>query len=314
MAAPPIQFQSIIDALSEGIVVADSTGRIIYHNARALGILSSLAQMSANTRLWQILPLSKNKIDQILQTRTSLSGLQVALSGKSLLVSLTPLKINESEGNLLCSIQEMSAIEPTAKRSSSYQSLNRQLEAIFNASSDGIWVCDGKGVVIRINRASEQLNGITARQVIGKSISELLASQAFDQSVTSSVLQSGQRETVMQKVVRTGRHLLVTGTPAFDDSGNIALIVVNERDLTELNNLQQKFEKTKREKEKIEEELTELSLRELKRNIIVADSPKMRQLLQMSLKLSHLGASNILVLVESGTGKSLLAKLIHQNS
>ena len=40
----------------------------------------------------------------------------------------------------------------------------------------------------------------------------------------------------------------------------------------------------------------------------------MRQILQMSLKLSHLGASNILILGESGTGKGLLAKLIHKNS
>ena len=44
----------------------------------------------------------------------------------------------------------------------SHEVLVRQFETIFHSSSDGIWVCDGSGVVININRASETLNGIRA--------------------------------------------------------------------------------------------------------------------------------------------------------
>ena len=40
----------------------------------------------------------------------------------------------------------------------------------------------------------------------------------------------------------------------------------------------------------------------------------MKQILQKSLKLAHIGASNILILGASGTGKGLLAKSIHKNS
>jgi transcriptional regulator with PAS, ATPase and Fis domain len=40
----------------------------------------------------------------------------------------------------------------------------------------------------------------------------------------------------------------------------------------------------------------------------------MKQILRKSLKLAHIGASNILILGASGTGKGLLAKSIHKNS
>jgi transcriptional regulator with PAS, ATPase and Fis domain len=40
----------------------------------------------------------------------------------------------------------------------------------------------------------------------------------------------------------------------------------------------------------------------------------MRHVLQTALKLAHIGASNILILGESGVGKGLLAKLLHQSS
>ncbi len=43
---------------------------------------------------------------------------------------------------------------------------------------------------------------------------------------------SRQRETVMQYVAKTDKFLLSTGTSSFDEQGRVALIVINERDMT----------------------------------------------------------------------------------
>ncbi len=196
----------------------------------------------------------------------------------------------------------------------SFETLSRQFATIFHSSSDGIWVCDGKGVVININKASETLNGIRAEDVIGHNIKDLVARKIFDQSVTTRVLGSGRRQTVMQHIAKTGKYLLSTGTPSLAEDGRIVLIVVNERDMTELNTLRKEFEESQQAREKYREELTGISLLELERNDIIAESAAMRRILQMSLKLSQIGASNILILGESGTGKGLLARLIHKNS
>lgn len=190
----------------------------------------------------------------------------------------------------------------------------RQFETIFHSSSDGLWVCDGQGVVLNINKASEILNGINAIEVVGHNIKDLVAQGIFDHSVTSRVLASGRRQTIMQHIPKTDKYLLSTGTPSLDEEGRIVLIVVNERDMTELNTLRREFEASEKARDKYREELRGLSLLELQRNEIIAESPPMRRILQMALKLSQIGAANVLILGESGTGKGLLARFLHKNS
>jgi PAS domain S-box-containing protein len=196
--------------------------------------------------------------------------------------------------------------------SSSY--LNQQLKTIIKASHDGIWVCDGQGKVIDINEASEKLNGIQAKHIIGKNVADLVNGGLFDRSVTLEVIETKRQVSVIQKIKRTGKLLLATGTPAFDDEGNIFLVVVNERDMTQLNAIQKQLEQSRMVTEKYKNKLAELSLLELKDQEIVAEDKKMRQVLYLALKLAHLSASDILILGESGTGKGLLAKFIHKNS
>jgi transcriptional regulator with PAS, ATPase and Fis domain len=52
----------------------------------------------------------------------------------------------------------------------------------------------------------------------------------------------------------------------------------------------------------------------LKEQEIIAKSEEMRQVLRIAVKLAKMEASNILILGETGTGKGLLAKFIHQYS
>jgi PAS domain S-box-containing protein len=170
------------------------------------------------------------------------------------------------------------------------------------------------GKVININEASEKLNGIKAQDIIGKNVADLVAAGLFDRSVTLEVLETKRQVSIVQYVNKTERHLLVTGTPAFDEEGSIFLVVVNERDMTQLNAFREQLEETRLVKEKFKDELAELSMLELKKQEIIAESEKMRQVLRTALKLAHLGASNILLLGESGTGKGLLAKFIHKSS
>ena len=108
--------------------------------------------------------------------------------------------------------------------------------------------------------------------------------------------------------------MLATGTPAFDENGEISLVVVNERDMTRLNELLEQLNETRRVSNTYKEALTDLQMVELKRGEIVAESRAMKQVLKTALKLSHMEVSNILIQGDSGTGKGLLAKFIHQQS
>ena len=73
------------------------------------------------------------------------------------------------------------------------------------------------------------------------------------------------------------------------------------------------MEQSRRVAEKYRDEFEELSLLESGRQEIVAESKAMKQVLRIGMKLARMEASNILIQGESGTGKGLLAKFIHQN-
>ena len=194
------------------------------------------------------------------------------------------------------------------------QNTNRKLESILDSSSESIWVIDGDGTVARINRKSETLLNIRAEEVVGKHYKELVSSGIVDLSVTRKAFQTRRTVTMMQKALRTGRSLLVTSTPVFDDEGNISMVIVNERDLTQLNRLQQELEQVRGETDRIREAMTALNLKELRDQEIIAKSKEMQEVLVAALKLSRINVSTILILGESGTGKGLLAKFIHMKS
>jgi len=194
------------------------------------------------------------------------------------------------------------------------QNTNQKLESILDSSSESIWVIDGDGMVVRINRKSETLLNIRAEEVVGKHYEALVSSGIVDLSVTRKAFKTRKTVTMMQKAMRTGRSLLVTSTPVFDNEGNISMVIVNERDLTQLNRLQQELEQVRGETDRIKEAMTALNLKELRDQEIIARSKEMQEVLVAALKLSRINVSTILILGESGTGKGLLAKFIHMNS
>lgn len=192
--------------------------------------------------------------------------------------------------------------------------LSKQLEIIFETSSDGIWVCDGGGTIVALNKASERLNGVSAREVVGKNVSIMIDKNIVDANITPDVIKTGQSISRMQYIKRTGRHLMLTGSPAFDDQGNLIMVVVNERDMTELDVLKKKLEKAQWEKEQAMSRLASLEAVHQNDIAALADNPLMIQVFETGLKLSRHEVTNILVTGETGSGKGVLCRFIQKNS
>ncbi|MGA8181966.1 MAG: sigma 54-interacting transcriptional regulator [Desulfobacterales bacterium] len=309
-----ITYDLIFNATSNGIIATDVSGTIAYINPQAEKILGCSAKKHNGVYISELLPITGPQVLECLKTGTPKWGHHVIGEKLDMVLNITLIRRGKKILGTVCNFQDMKQfkISPDKLASSSY--LNQQLKTIFKASHDGIWVCDGQGKVIDINEASEKLNGIHATDIIGKNVIDLVEGGLFDRSVTLEVLETKRQVSVIQKIKRTEKLLLATGTPAFDDDGHIFLVVVNERDMTQLNAIQKQLENSRMVTEKYKDKLAELSLLELKDQEIVAEDKKMRQVLHLALKLAHLSASDILILGESGTGKGLLAKFIHKNS
>jgi len=130
------------------------------------------------------------------------------------------------------------------------------LEGIIDSSYDGLWICDREGKVIRINSASEKINGVKEDQVLGKKMEDLVQEGLIDRSVTLEVLKARAAITIIQKL-RNGKQILVTGNPFFDAQREISLVVVNERDITELDNLRNELEESRALTQRYRSELSQ---------------------------------------------------------
>jgi PAS domain S-box-containing protein len=305
--------EEILNASSNGVIATDTSGTIVFANDRVREFLGVDPAGIVGAHVAAVLPPSVLPIMESLQTGEPQLGHHMPGKNGGLVANITLLRRQGRIEGTVCSFQKTEHLELSAHKLESYKNLNRQLNAIFQSSSDGIWVCDGQGTVIDINEASEKLNGIEADDVIGRKVSDIMAGGLFDRSVTLEVLESKRQVSVVQHIKKTRRILLVTGTPVFDEAGNIFMVVVNERDMTQLNAIREQLEQSRMVTEKYREELAELSVLELERQEIIAESSGMRQVLRVALRLAHLEASNILILGESGTGKGLLAKFMHKN-
>ena len=59
-----------------------------------------------------------------------------------------------------------------------------ELEQIFEAMADGVWVCDATPKLLWINSACESLNNIKREEVCGKSVDQLLKQGPQQRAVT----------------------------------------------------------------------------------------------------------------------------------
>ena len=289
-----VEYKEILDNAQTGIFATDKAGAITYSNQAACALLGLHEISSIAVRITEILPALGKSIMECLQTGSSRTDLRLLHGDSSLCAGISLVGRARAPRGAVCCFRTSGA--DLGGDLESCQTLNRELKAVFESSSDGIWVCDGSGKVISINSASERLNGVDAGDIVGRHVSDIMGEGLFDRSVTLEVLETLRQVSIIQNIRKTSRSLLVTGTPVFDEAGNLSMVVVNERDITQLNLIRDQLEQTRMVSEKYREELAGLSVLELEKQEIIAENANMRKVITAAFKLANLDASNIFCL------------------
>ncbi len=141
-------------------------------------------------------------------------------------------------------------------------SIESQIELFktaFESSYDGIHILDKDGTTLYINKACTRIEGITEDEAKHKNIRQLVEEGVYSESVTLIVLETNAPATIIQ-TAKNGSEILVTGTPIYKD-GEIDKIIVNSRDITELNALKKEVQLREEQSRKYEEELELYSTR-----------------------------------------------------
>ena len=300
-------YQAMVNAMDVGILAVNTSGMTILANRTARECFGACQGVHLNDVLPELWP----QVAQRLKGRSRSVEISVRGTEKNYLVRVSPMLLDQEQLGAVCVFVESTELEEMAKQMTFFQELTLELDTIINSSSDGLWICDADANVIRINPASERINNIQAKDVVGCNMHDLVNLRVFDRSVTLEVLRTGAVVNLLQQ--REGKKLITTGTPVFDANQRIKRVVVSERDITEIDNLQRELEEQETIKDQFRIQMLEMQQEELEMRQVVAKSPNMIKALRQALKVSKV-ASTVLILGESGVGKGLFADLIHKNS
>jgi len=180
----------------------------------------------------------------------------------------------------------------------------KQLFQILDGISDAVFVDDSAGHCLWCNKACEDLYNVDYDDICGKHVRELEETGVFFPSVTMKVLNEHREMTIIHEN-KYNRKLLTTGTPIFDENGEISIVITTSRDITQL---------TKNQREKADISMINM---EAMQNIpssnedIIANSLAMKNVMALTRKLATVN-STVLITGESGVGKGLIAKLLHE--
>lgn len=303
---------AILNASHNGIVIIDRHGTVVFYNSSASRIFNDSPERNIGRHFSAIRPEAWPDLKHVLETGQAQIGQKITLPQATIIVNRSPIIIDGRIVGAISVFQETSEYEAIISKLECYQTLNRELEAIFESSEDGLYITDNSATTIRINSAYERITGLSRENLLGKTMQTLVSEGVFDCSVTLEVLEKRCRVNLLQNI-RGGKQVIVTGTPTFNDNGDIVCIVTNVRDITELNQLRSDLENSRMLNSRYCRSLLEQEGLEQMLSDMQANSSSMLQVVQRAVKVSGLDVS-VLISGKSGTGKSMLARAIHQMS
>lgn len=300
-----------LDSSHYAIMAIDCDEKITFFNKTSEKILRvnrndalgrHYSRVINTTGLSDVLKTGKPQINQ--EYTTEYFG-----STKSFIAHRTPIIENNKTIGAVSVFQCIDELESISHNLKTFKQLNKELEALIEASYDGILIANPAGIIVRANKGYWRLMGekndsfvkVPDRGKLGGSQKQLI----------KDVL---EKQTIVNSFISTNHHqLLLTGTPVFDSDGHLDRVVVNIRDLTELNSLRIQLAKSQELTHHYHKEVSNLQEKLLKKEGLIIQSMPMRRLLATALRVAQVD-STVLILGESGVGKGVLAQIIHENS
>ncbi|MDY4081412.1 MAG: sigma 54-interacting transcriptional regulator [Candidatus Metalachnospira sp.] len=186
-----------------------------------------------------------------------------------------------------------------------------ELKELLNYYYGNVFVIDGNGVLLYVNKSAAQSLGLTVEELIGSTCYEMQENGYYDKSVAMEALET-KKNTISRYSTKTGLNIICCANPILDEEGNVSRVVVYSQDMAMLKDIMQEIEHEKQKNRHIQQTLSYLQEKMACQNIVSA-SESMDNLFKILLNIAPTD-STVMIYGESGTGKEVLANFVHQNS
>jgi PAS domain S-box-containing protein len=300
---------TFLQALSVPLLACDVQGRIVYTNPAAENQLNA----EVGVMLAEPLPKLAEAVGSFSRSARPSPPMTITRgTGAPYLALLSTVKSAEGQTLTLCLLPPAPSPPESDQRMQDFEALTLELHAIIDSSSDGLFVCDAGANVIRVNPASERIHQRPAAEMVGRNMRDLIEEGFIDRSAALDASIEKKSVSQLQNLPGGGK-LISVATPVFDHSGELIRVVVSERDISEIDQLQRELENQEAIKDQFRHQMLEMQQAELESRRIIARSQNMIKALRQATKVAS-ADSSVLILGESGVGKGVVADMIHHNS
>jgi PAS domain S-box-containing protein len=186
------------------------------------------------------------------------------------------------------------------------------LEAMVDGAREGLCIMSPQSIMLRANQIAGELLGFQPKQATGRPVHELGVDRNFDWALTGEVAANRVAVSTIQ-TLRTGRKLFVSAVPILSADGGLGYVVVTIREITGMGQVMSRLRDAIEHAEQSRSVLALTADRELQLEEVVAQSPSLAAARGTALQYAAVD-STVLLLGETGAGKGLFARLIHQAS
>lgn len=185
--------------------------------------------------------------------------------------------------------------------------LNKSMRKILmEYDQSSLMISDGEGTVIFAGQETVDNCGHDKNWYIGKTVDYLEKQRVFYPSVIKKVIETGEEQVVIQKTEKSDKLLVAIGVPIFNDNGELEQVLSITKDYTAQIDLSSIIAKMEFGMDITNEDNDVLEH-------IITCNDKMTEIKSLIRQIAPT-SSTVLILGETGTGKELIAKAIHNLS
>ncbi|MBR0597134.1 sigma-54 interaction domain-containing protein [Sinanaerobacter chloroacetimidivorans] len=179
---------------------------------------------------------------------------------------------------------------------------SKELNQIFESSPDSIFVADGEGRTLRVNKSFERIAALSREEVLGRNVTDIEEEGIFKPSVCRLALKEKRSVSVLQRI-NDGGDIIVTGVPVFNENGKLFRVITNAFPMEMVKTLTSYIANNQKLAGSFQEAVPK----------IIAESDEMKAVINLANMIKNT-ESSILITGETGVGKSVVAKYIHESS
>lgn len=294
---------NIFQSLPLGIILLEQNFNIQFINKYAESILVD----TNNTTLIETIPEIVSTLISNDSEMLTLKDFKIKVKNSELYLYLMSIR-NKNENKYLCFLT-------TSKINmllSDIEIIERQFDDILNASHDGVIITDKNLITRKVNTAYQKITGADPSTLINKHANEFIKQGLIKELAVAKARKAKQRVFMVQPYP-ANKVALITSTPILDEDDNITMFVTNVKDLTAIYKIQEDLKNMSDAVSTNNKKIPNPINKTVYHSKIVYRSDIMERLMILLQQLSKVD-SNLIIYGESGVGKGLFARTIHELS